>query len=90
MRVNFSAVIRDLDGEPVMTAKKGARVDAQGNALVQSDQEPMTLARAAVVGLMSARQQPESPEAYTDCLALALRVRQGGEQDITEAEKAVA
>ena len=27
MRVNFSAVIRDLDGEPVMTAKKGARVE---------------------------------------------------------------
>lgn len=83
MNVDFSAVIVDIDGEPVPIPKKTAAIGANGAALNPADTEPLTLARTAVLALMEPDAERTSPEAKLDEYALAMKIRNGGKIDIS-------
>lgn len=73
MKINFSAVLRNLDGEPLMRQSQMADAQAQ----------PMTLANAACDALIIPDSQQQSGDEKAAQFALAMKIVKGGEVEIT-------
>jgi len=90
MKIDFSAILTDLDDDPLMIAKKGANTLLEGGMLSADakQNEPMTLARAARIALGAPyrQQQPATAEEQFDDIALALRIGKGGIVEVSETE----
>lgn len=76
MKVNFSEVLTDVWGEPLRREKKPAT--ATEPAVI----EDMTAANASVDALMIGNPDEKSGDKKIRLFTLALRIANGGEQDI--------
>lgn len=79
MKIDFSAVLKNLDGSPLLRQSQVA--DAQP--------APMTLAHAACDALILPDQQQQSGDEKAAQFTLAMKIVKGGEVEITPEDAAL-